>query len=32
MKKWKRILEWVITVLMFLRGGTDGKGKDDARD
>ncbi len=26
MKKWKKILEWVIAVLVFLRGGTGGKG------
>lgn len=25
MKKWKKILEWVIAVLVFLRGGTDGR-------
>ena len=30
MKKWKKILEWVIAV--FLRGGTGGKGENDERD
>ena len=32
MKKWKKILEWVIAVLVFLRGGTGGKGENDERD
>ena len=32
MKKWKKILEWVIAVLVFLRGGTGGKGENDVRD
>lgn len=32
MKKWKAILEWIIAVLVFLRGGTGGKRQADEKD